>query len=296
MRFSGIGNLAVTGVRETAGMTQRPPLCHRHRFPTGISQAMWLYYLFSLSLRDIELVLAERGVQVTQESIRQWCRKFGAEFAKRLRRRRPRPGDTWHMDEVFIRINGVLHYRWRTMDQHGVVLDILVQERRDGAAAKRFFRRLLQELQYQPKRIITDSLRSYGVARRALPPDVKHRTSRYLNNRAENSHRPPLTQRPIDRRQALRQPVLVSPMGVVVRNDDIFTCVQTSKRRLVDFKIGALIFRHEIGCFRDHTLVLNQQERVGIQHDVLKGIIPHRRCHARRPKVGAGLLAGKPIA
>lgn len=94
------------------------------------------------------------------------------------------------MDQVFVRLNGVLHYLWRAVDQHGVVLDILVQEKRDGVAAKHFFKRLLQELQYQPKRIITDGLRSYGVARHALLPNVKHRTSRYLNNRAENSHRP----------------------------------------------------------------------------------------------------------
>jgi putative transposase len=172
-------------------MTPEPSLYHRHRFPAEIIRhAVWLYHVFSLSLRDVELILAERGVVVTHESIRNWCQKFGAEFAKRLRRRRPRPGDTWHLDEVFIRIRGVLHYLWRAVDQHGVVLDILVQERRDGAAAKRFFKRLLQGLQYKPKRLVTDGLRSYGVARRALLPDVKHRTSRYLNNRAENSHRP----------------------------------------------------------------------------------------------------------
>jgi putative transposase len=172
-------------------MSTEPPLYRRHRFPGEIiSHAVWLYHLFSLSLRDIELILAERGVVVTHESIRHWCRKFGAEFARRLRRRRPRPGDTWYLDEVFIRLNGVQHYLWRAVDQHGVVLDILVQEKRDGVAAKRFFKRLLQGLQYQPKRIITDGLRSYGVARRALLPNVKHRTSRYLNNRAENSHRP----------------------------------------------------------------------------------------------------------
>jgi putative transposase len=172
-------------------MTPEPSSYHRHRFPAEIiSHAVWLYHVFSLSLRDVELILAERGVVVTHESIRNWCKKFGAEFAKRLRRRRPRPGDTWHLDEVFIRIRGVLHYLWRGVDQHGVVLDILVQEKRDGAAAKRFFKRLLQGLQYRPKRLITDGLRSYGVARRALVPDVKHRTSRYLNNRAENSHRP----------------------------------------------------------------------------------------------------------
>ena len=172
-------------------MTPEPRSYHRHRFPAEIiGHAVWLYHVFSLSLRDVELILAERGVVVTHESIRAWCKKFGAEFAKRLRRRRPRPGETWHLDEVFVRIGGVLHYLWRAVDQNGVVLDILVQEKRDGAAAKRFFRRLLRGLQYKPKRLIIDGLRSYGVARRALLPDVKHRTSRYLNNRAENSHRP----------------------------------------------------------------------------------------------------------
>jgi putative transposase len=144
-------------------MTPEPGSYHRHRFPAEIiSHAVWLYHIFSLSLCDVELILAERGVVVTHESIRNWCRKFGAAFAKRLRRRRPRPGDTWHLDELFIRIRGVLHYLWHAVDQHRVVLDILVQERRDGAAAKDFFKRL----QYKPKRLVTDGLRSYGVARR----------------------------------------------------------------------------------------------------------------------------------
>jgi putative transposase len=101
-------------------MTTKPASYHRHRFPAEIiSHAVWLYHVFSLSLRDVELILAERGVIVTHESIRYWCRKFGADFARRLRRRRPKPGDTWHLDEVFIRINGVLHYLWRAVDQHG---------------------------------------------------------------------------------------------------------------------------------------------------------------------------------
>ena len=164
---------------------------HRHRFPAEIiSHAVWLCHVFSLSLRDVELILAERGVAATHESIRAWCKKFGAGLAKRLRRRQPRPGDTWHLDEVFVRLNGVLHYLWRAVDQHGIVLDTRVQEKRDGAAAKRFFRRLLKGLQHKPKRLVTDGLRSYGVARRALLADVKHRTSRYLSNRAENPHRP----------------------------------------------------------------------------------------------------------
>jgi putative transposase len=107
-----------------------------------------------------------------------------------LRRRRSRPGDKWYLDEVFIRIQGVQHYLWRAVDQNGVVLDILVQSRRDANAATRFFRRLLAGLQYVPRVIVTDKLRSYGVAQRRLLPGAEHRQSQYLNNRAENSHRP----------------------------------------------------------------------------------------------------------
>ena len=122
-----------------------PPDPHyRHRFPAEIiSHTVWLYHVFSLSLRDIELILAERGIVVSYETVRRWCKKFGATFADRLRRRRPRPGDKWHMDEVFIRIRGVQHDLWRAVDQDGVALDILVQARRDANAAKRFFKRLL---------------------------------------------------------------------------------------------------------------------------------------------------------
>lgn len=171
---------------------KRPPDPHyRHRFPAElISHAIWLYHVFSLSFRDVELILAERGVIVSYESIRRWCLKFGASFANNLCRRRPRPGDKWHLDEVFIRIQGELHYLWRAVDQDGIVLDILVQGRRDAGAAKRFFKRLLKGLQYVPRVLVTDKLGSYGVAKRELLPDVEHRKSRYLNNRAENSHRP----------------------------------------------------------------------------------------------------------
>jgi putative transposase len=133
-----------------------------------ISHAVWLYYVFSLSFRDVELILAERGVIVSYESVRRWCLKFGAGFASSLRRRRPRPGDKWHLDEVFIRIQGELHYLWRAVDQHGIVLDILLQSRRDAGAAKRFFRRLLKGLQYVPRVVITDKLGSYDGS---LPPE-----------------------------------------------------------------------------------------------------------------------------
>ena len=176
---------------EAGGMPSEPTTYPGYRFPAEVIQhAVWLYHLFSLSLRDIELILAERGVVVSYESIRRWCLRFGTEFAAKLRKRRPRPGDTWHMDEVYLKINGELFYLWRAVDQHGVVLDILVQERRNATAAKRFFKRLLVGLQYRPRKIVTDGLRSYGVAQREVLPGVQHRTSRYLNNRAENSHRP----------------------------------------------------------------------------------------------------------
>jgi putative transposase len=144
-------------------MKQPPDPHHRHRYPAEIiSYAVWLYHVFSLSLRDVELVLAERGVVVSYESIRRWCAKFGSSFANNLRRRRPRPGDKWHLDEVFIRIQGELHYLWRAVDQDGVVLDILVQGRRDTKASKRFFKKLLKGLKYVPRVIVTDKLRSYG--------------------------------------------------------------------------------------------------------------------------------------
>jgi putative transposase len=179
------------GLRQCDGMKKVPDPHYRHRFPAElIMHAVWLYHVFSLSFRDVELILAERGVVVSYESIRRWCLKFGASVANKLRRRRPQPGDNWHLDEVFIRIQGELRYLWRAVDQNGVVLDILVQTRRDSGAAKRFFKRLLNGLRYEPRVVITDKLKSYGVARRALLPDIEHRESRYLNNRAENSHRP----------------------------------------------------------------------------------------------------------
>jgi putative transposase len=136
-------------------------------------------------LRDVELILAERGIVVSYETVRRWSKQFGASFAARLRRRRPRPGDKRHLDEVFVRIQGVQHYLWHAVDQDGVVLDILVQPRRDANAAKRFFKRLLKGLPYVPRVIVTDKPRSYGVAQRQLRPSVEHRQSRYLNNRAE---------------------------------------------------------------------------------------------------------------
>jgi putative transposase len=131
-----------------------------------------------------------RRVIVTYEAIRQWCRKFGQAYAHQLRRRRPRPGDTWHLDEVFLTIHGKRHDRWRAVDQEGNVLDILVQRRRDKTAAKKFFRKLLKGCRYVPRVIVTDKLKSYEAAKRERLPSVEHRQHRYLNNRAENSQQP----------------------------------------------------------------------------------------------------------
>jgi putative transposase len=162
-----------------------------HRFPSEIiNHAVWLYFRFPLSHRDVEELLFVRGVIVSYEAIRKWCRKFGQQYAYQLRRRRPRPGDKWHVDEVFLTINKERHYLWRAVDQDGTVLDILMQRRRDKQAAKKFFRKLLKGCQYVPRVLITDKLNSYGAAQRESLPSVEHRQHRYLNNRAENSHQP----------------------------------------------------------------------------------------------------------
>ena len=160
-----------------------------HRFPPEmISYAVWLYYRFNLSHRDIEDLLAERGITVSHESIRLWCIKFGAIYARRLKRRHHGYGDTFYIDEVFIKINGKQHYLWRAVDQDGEVVDIYLQAKRDGAAAKRFFRRLIRNNGGEPRKIVTDKLRSYGVAHRELIPDTIHSTKQYENNLAEQSH------------------------------------------------------------------------------------------------------------
>jgi len=161
----------------------------RHRFPPDIiSYVVWLYYRFNLSHRDIEDLLAERGITVSRESIRLWCIKFGAIYTRRLKRKHRGYGDTFFIDEVFVKINGKQHYLWRAVDQDGEVVDVYLQAGRDGAAAKRFFKRLLRSHGGEPRKIVTDKLRSYGVAHRELMPDVIHNTDRYANNRAEQSH------------------------------------------------------------------------------------------------------------
>src|SRR5262245_36825672 len=134
--------------------------------------------------------MAERGIVLTYETIRQWCRTFGQHYANQLRRRRAQTGDKWHLDEVFLTIGGKLLYLWRAVDQHGTVLDILVQSRRSKRAAKKFFRKLLRGCQYVPRVLVTDKLGSYAAAQKEVLPGVEHRQHKRLNNRAENSHQP----------------------------------------------------------------------------------------------------------
>ncbi len=162
-----------------------------YRFPPEIiAHAVWLYFRFHLSFRDVQDLLAERGVIVSHEAIRQWCTKFGATFAGGLRRRRTRVGDKWHFDEVMLTINGKRHWLWRAVDQNGVVLDILVQSRRDQHAAERFLRQVVDGVGYEPRVVITDKLASYPSAIRTVLPNSEHRRHKGLNNRAENSHLP----------------------------------------------------------------------------------------------------------
>ena len=161
----------------------------RHRFrPDIISHAVWLYHRFNLSCRDVEDLLAERGISVSYETIRLWCIKFGTRYARRLKQRHRGYGDTFYIDEVFVKINGKQQYLWRAVDQDGEVVDVYLQARRDGAAAKRFFKRLMRSCGGEPRNIVTDKMRSYGVAHRELMPDVVHNAARYANNRAEQSH------------------------------------------------------------------------------------------------------------
>src|SRR3954452_18796653 len=180
-----------------------------YRFPGEvISHAVCLYFRFPLSLRMVEEMLAARGIEVSHETVRQWGRKFGHAFANQIRRRLPCPGDKWHLDEVCLMIRGTKHWLWRAVDQDGVVLDVLVQKRRDkGApqsplrellekdgrdkrAANRRLRKLLKKQGRAPRVMITDKLASYGAAKGEVMPSVEHRRHKGLNNRAENSHQP----------------------------------------------------------------------------------------------------------
>lgn len=159
------------------------------RFPRSvIGYAVWVYHRFTLSLRDVEDLLAARGITVTYETIRDWVARFGVQFAAKVRRDRPRPADKWHLDEVVVPIKGRKHWLWRAVDANGDVLDILVQSRRNKDSAKRFFRKLFRRWG-EPRVLITDKLRSYAAAKTEIAPGIEHRQHKGINNRAEASHR-----------------------------------------------------------------------------------------------------------
>jgi len=198
MTHEGIVNLLISldwlcPVWHTRSMkTVKPAYFYKNdRFPMEInSYAVWLYCRFCLSYRDVEELSFARGITVTYEAIRKWGRKVGQQYANQLRRRHPRPGDTWHLDEVFLTIHGERYSLWRAVDQDGTVLDIVVQRQRDQQATKICFRKLFKRCQDIPRVLITDKLKSYGAATREILPSVEHRQHRYLNNRAENPHQP----------------------------------------------------------------------------------------------------------
>ena len=193
---------------------------HGHRFPPEIiGYAVWVYHRFCLSFRDVEDLLAERGIIVSYEAIRRWCWKFGPDYARRLKKKQGRLGDTWYLDELFVRINGQQQYLWRAVDQDGDVIDILLQSRRDQRAAERFLRRLLRGQGKEPFRIITDKLKSYSAASRTILPGVTHDTQQYANNRAEISHQPTrMRERQMRRFKSPRQAQHFLSLHGVVRN------------------------------------------------------------------------------
>ena len=162
-----------------------------YRFPPEIIQrAIWLYLRITLSLRDVEDLLAERGITVSYETVRRWVNHFGPMIASDLRKRRPRPHSTWHLDEVYLKIDGRMVYLWRAVDAEGEILDVLVQAKRDKHAALKLMRNLLKKYGFVPNLLITDDLRSYEAAARDLGIERRHERGRWRNNRAENSHQP----------------------------------------------------------------------------------------------------------
>src|SRR5919201_3113855 len=169
-----------------------PPLSYaRHQFPSVLIQhAVWLYLRFTLSYRDVEDLLAERGVEISYETIRRWVRKFGPAFARRLRYSHPKPSRYWHLDEMVARIAGETVYLWRAVDHEGEVLDVLVQRRRDKRAALKLMRKLLKKQGFAPAVVVTGKLRSYGAAFAELGLTARHEQGLRKNNRAEVSHQP----------------------------------------------------------------------------------------------------------
>ena len=161
---------------------------NRHFPPSIIQRVVWLYARFNLSLRDVEERMAERGVEVSYETVRRWVKKFGPLIARDLRRRRPRAHPQWHLDEMYISIGGRWMYLWRAIDQNGEVLDVLVQAKRDKHAALKLMRKLLKKHGFAPRTIVTDKWRAYAAAFRDLRLNARQHQAKWKNNRIEGSH------------------------------------------------------------------------------------------------------------
>jgi putative transposase len=169
----------------------KPLSFKRHRFPPAIIRhAIWVYARFTLSFRDVEELLAERGIDASYETVRRWMQKFGLTIAANIRRTRPQPSDHWHLDEMGITIGGDQYWLWRAVDNEGEVLDFLVQRRRNAKAARKLMIKLLKKYGFAPTRVVTDRLRSYSTAFRAIGLAAKHDRGPRANNRAETSHQP----------------------------------------------------------------------------------------------------------
>jgi len=213
-----------------------------HQFPAEIIlHAVWLYLRFTLSYRDVEELLAERGIETSYETVRRWVVKFGPAFARNLRWLRPRPTGTWHLDKMAVRIGGKRMWLWRAVDSEGEVLDLLVQPKRDTAAALRLMRKLLKKKGYAPEELVTDKLGSYGAARRELGLSARHEQGLRKNNRAENSHQ-------VVRRRERKQQRFKSAgsaqrflaMHAPVHNTFNLQCHLVSRRTLRTFRTEAM--------------------------------------------------------
>jgi len=212
----------------------------RYRYPSQIiSHAVWLYHRFSLSFRDIEDILAARGVIVSYETIRQWCLKIASPITRQLKKKQGKLGDEWYLDEVFIKLNGKVHYLWRAVDQDGCELDVFVSKRRNKKAALKFFRKLFKIQPRKPSVIITDKLASYKAALRELGVKIKHDTQQYANNIAEISHQ--------KTRQQQRQ----------MRN---FKSVKHAQKFLVNHGLINNLFRHQRHLAKASTYRLLREE------------------------------------
>src|SRR4051794_13697126 len=259
-----------------------------YRFPPEvISQAVWLYFRFPLSLRMVEEMLAARGIIVSHESVRQWALKFGQDLANQIRRRLPAAGDKWHLDEVVLKIAGKKHWLWRAVDQDGIVLDVLVQSRRDKGAAKRLLRKLLKRQCRTPRVMITDKLASYGAAKREIMPSVEHRQHKGLNNRAENSHQPTRRQeRQMKRFKSARQ-----AQGFLSAHDQINNLFHSRRDRVSTSECRAARGCHlrygptSAGLLSKHELrakvALGQprEDNLTVPLLIIEAVSPNHRCH-----------------